>query len=131
MYARRLPVSVYYRNDGGIVEDKDMLNGHSGDLRDEDAAQAVHNCGVHPLDIKFNLVCLLLIEVDAEIASKVIEGPAIVHIQGHVCMRRSHRARLQRRPQATLWCNSCTTDTSSMRPLAAFAFVSSKHRKAC
>lgn len=54
-------------DNGGVLDDVDILNGERGELSDQDAAEGVGDGGVNADERELGLELVVLVEFDAEV----------------------------------------------------------------
>ena len=62
-----------HRYDGCVVDDENMLDGHGGDLCDENPAQGVDNGCIGPYQLEFNVVSPHPVDDHLEILLELLE----------------------------------------------------------
>lgn len=81
------------RDDGGVIDDEDMLNGHGGDLCQQDSPEGVGDGRIKALEIEFHVlfsgggVLGDPGDLGSEVALERVKIPLIVDAQAQVCKR--------------------------------------------
>lgn len=70
-----------YRNDRGVVDYVDVLNGHRRNLRNKNAPERIGDGWIDPNDVKFHVVAPNPLHGNLEVPLKFLVRPAVVHAQ--------------------------------------------------
>lgn len=70
-----------HRNDRSVVDKEHMLNGHSGDLSNEDASESIGYGRVYAHQVKLHIELIFLLYVDAELVHPITKAPRVVDVQ--------------------------------------------------
>lgn len=70
-----------HRNDRSVVDIEDMLNGHGGDLCNEDASESIGYGRVNAHHVKLHIKLVFLLHIDAELIHPVTKVPRVVDVQ--------------------------------------------------
>ncbi len=62
-----------HRYDGCVVDDENMLDGHGGDLCNEDPAQGVGNGGIGPYQLELHVVAPHPVDDHPEVLLELLE----------------------------------------------------------
>ncbi len=76
--------NIPYRDDGGIVDIKHMLNGHTGNLCNQDTPEGVSYGRVDANHVEFHIQVVLLLHFHPKLIYPFLEVPSIADTQCHV-----------------------------------------------
>ena len=73
-----------HRNDRSVVDEEHMLNGHCGDLSNEDASESIGYGRVNANQVKLHIELVFLLYIDAELVHPITKVPCVVDVQQFV-----------------------------------------------